>query len=96
MKNLRKVFGNEFHLISIDAELEIRWRNAQNRGKESDPKTFEEFLEADKRDFQENTDNGQQVEKCMSLADYNLLNNGTIEELREKLKEVYEIIRSKK
>lgn len=96
VEELRKVFGKEFHLISIDADLELRWRNAQNRGKESDPKTFEEFLKADKRDFQENTDNGQQVKKCMNLADYSLLNNGTIEELREKLKEVYDIIRSKK
>jgi dephospho-CoA kinase len=90
VEKLKEAFREEFHLISVDAELEIRWRNAQNRGKESDPKTFEEFLEADKRDFEENLENGQQVKKCMSLADYSCLNNGTIEELREKLKSICE------
>jgi dephospho-CoA kinase len=90
VEKLKEIFGGEFHLISVDADLETRWRKAQNRGKESDPKTFEEFLEADKRDFEENLENGQQVKKCMGLADYSCLNNGTIEELREKLKIISE------
>ena len=33
VEELRKVFGKDFHLISINAELEIRWRNCQNREK---------------------------------------------------------------
>jgi len=72
VQELKKVFKNDFTLISIDADLKTRWKNARNRAKESDPKTFKKFLEADKRDFQENSENGQQVEKCMNMADYNL------------------------
>ena len=94
VEELRKVFKNKFILISIDADLKIRWRNAQNRAKESDPKTFEEFLKADKRDFEENSDNGQQVKKCMSMADYYLLNNGTIQELIAQLELVYKQLNS--
>lgn len=94
VEELKKVFKSKFILISVDADLKIRWRNAQNRAKESDPKSFEEFLEADKRDFEENSDNGQQVKKCMSMADYNLLNNGTIQELREQLELVYKQLNS--
>lgn len=89
VEELKKVFKGKFILISVDADLKIRWRNAQNRAKESDPKTFEKFLEADKRDFEENSDNGQQVKKCMAMADYSLLNNGTIQELRSQLELVY-------
>ena len=89
VEELKKVFKNKFILISVDADLKIRWRNAQNRAKESDPKTFEEFLKADKRDFEENSDNGQQVKKCMGMADYSLLNNGTIQELIAQLELVY-------
>ena len=93
IEELKKVFKNKFYLISVDAKLDLRWRNLQGRGKESDPKTFEEFLKADKRDFEENLENGQQVKKCMSLADYSLLNNGTIEELMKKLKILYKKIK---
>ncbi|HOU79502.1 MAG TPA: AAA family ATPase [Candidatus Pacearchaeota archaeon] len=89
VEELRKVFKNKFILISIDADLRIRWKNAKNRAKESDPKTFKEFLKADKRDFKENSQNGQQVKKCMEMADYALLNNGTIQELIAQLKLVY-------
>jgi dephospho-CoA kinase len=96
VEELRKKFKDKFILISIDADLDRRWRNAQNRGKISDPKTFEEFIEADKRDFEENVESGQQVKKCMSLADYSLLNDGTIEEIREELKIIYKKIQNTK
>jgi dephospho-CoA kinase len=90
---LRKAFKKDFFLISVDADLNLRWRNLQNRNKESDPKSFEKFLEADKRDFGENIENGQQVEKCMNMADYSVLNNSTIEELNKEIEKIYEKIK---
>ncbi len=93
IEELRKDFKDKFYLISVDSDLNFRWRNLQNRGKESDPKKFEEFLEADKRDFEENLENGQQVKRCMMLANYHVLNNNTIEHLREQLKEIYKKIK---
>ena len=96
IQELKKQFKDDFYLISLDADLKMRWRNTQNRGKESDPKTYEEFLKADKRDFEENLENGQQVKKCMELADYSLLNNSTIEELNKKIEKIYEEIKDKR
>jgi dephospho-CoA kinase len=96
VEELRKAFGKSFFLISVDSELSLRWRNLQKRGKESDPKKFEEFIEADKRDFEENTENGQQVRKCMEMADYKILNNGTIQELNKKIEKIYDKIKNKK
>ena len=93
VEELRKQFKEEFYLISVDANLNLRWRNLQKRGKESDPKTFEKFLEADKRDFEENLENGQQVKECMKRANYNILNNGTIDELNEKVEKIYKEIK---
>lgn len=89
VEEFRDKFKGNFILLSIDANLRIRWKNARNRAKESDPKTFKEFLKADKRDFQENSKNGQQVKKCMEMADYALSNNGTILELETQLKLMY-------
>jgi dephospho-CoA kinase len=96
VEELRKAFKENFYLISTDADLELRWRNMQNRGKESDPKTFEGFLEIDKRDAGENLGNGQQVKKCMELADYHILNNSTLEDLYLKITEVYKKIKNTK
>lgn len=88
IQELRNSFKNNFYLISVDGNLDFRWKHLQSRGKESDPKSFEEFIKADNRDFEENLENGQQVKKCMMLADYSVLNNSTIENLREKLKDI--------
>lgn len=92
IEELRKRFRDDFYLISVDADLEMRWRNMQKRGKESDPNTFGGFLEIDKRDYEENLEGGQQVKKCMELADYPVLNDSTIEELNEKIEKIYEEI----
>jgi hypothetical protein len=45
------------------------------RAKDSDPKTWELFLEIDDRDFGESDPLGQQVGKCMDLSDYKIENN---------------------
>ncbi len=94
VEELRKTFKDNFILISVDADLKKRWRNARKRAKKSDPKTFIEFIKADKRDFEENKENGQQVKKCMDMADYSLLNNSTILELEAQLKLVYKQLTS--
>ncbi len=94
IEELRKIPG--FVLISIDAPQEIRFKRFLKRAKFSDPKTWKEFLKIDKRDFGENElEYGQQVGKCMELADYNLINNKDMKELENKIKEVYNIIKNK-
>lgn len=89
VEELNRIYCNEFVLLSLDAPVEIRWRNVQKRGKVSDPKTFEEFLLADNRDYEENIGNGQQVRECMARADYHLYNDNTIEGLNCQLKKIY-------
>jgi dephospho-CoA kinase len=95
VEELSRLFCNNFYLIAVDASQEIRWRNAQKRGKISDPKTFKEFAEADNRDYEENVGNGQQVRECMARADYFLINEGTIEALRDQIKIIYKEIKHK-
>lgn len=82
---LRKNFKN-FLLIGVDADLQIRFERIKERAREDDPKTLEEFIEADKRDRGINEPAyGQGTEACFNLADIKILNNKDLEEVKKKL-----------
>jgi len=81
-----------FFLISIDAPQKIRFERMIKRAKPSDPKTWEDFLIVDKRDFGEENPNGQQVGKCMELADYVVMNDSSLDYLNKRIDEIYQKI----
>lgn len=86
-----------FVLISVNAAQKIRFERVLNRDKPSDPKDWEGFVKIDERDFEDKSNpNGQQVGKCMNMADYKLENNGTLDELKSKIEELYEKYLAKK
>jgi len=78
----------DFILIAVDASQEIRFKRMIKRNKPTDPKTWEEFLKIDNRDyFDENNVFGQQVRECMNIADFKIINN----DLEESKKEIWAI-----
>lgn len=82
---LRTIPG--FFLIAVDAHKEIRYQRVLKRGKPWDPKDWESFISVDGRDGgDEKNTYGQQVRKCMELADIRIENNGNMDELMNKLK----------
>lgn len=93
--------AKNFFLISVDAPREIRFQRVLSRNKEYDVKTWDEFVMVDDRDFSEKDKNGkvvdlgQQVGKCMDLADFHLVNDGDFEEFREEVAEVIAEIEGK-
>jgi len=73
-------------IIAVDAPDKQRFERLIKRARHSDPKTWEEFLEMEKRDLGKNElTSGQQVSKCMEIADYKIINEGTLEELKTKI-----------
>jgi dCMP deaminase len=72
--------AKHFKLIRIDANPEIRFRRILARRRESDPRTFEEFVELENREA-EGDDTSQNLVKVELMADHSLLNEGTLEEL---------------
>lgn len=94
---LKKKFGSGFALIAVDAPIEIRFERIKARGDPKDPKALEEFVELDKRDKGEGEPaHGQQVAACIEMTDFKIENNGTPEQLEEKIDDVMKkIIRGK-
>jgi dephospho-CoA kinase len=92
---LKKKFGKNFVLIAVDAPKELRFKRLLERKKEGDPKTFEEFNEIDETDNGKNQpEYGQRVGECLKLADYLIINDGSLDELNKKLEKISKLILS--
>lgn len=82
--------ARDFILVAVDAPQKLRFERIIKRGKPSDPKTWEDFLKIDNRDFSDRENPmGQQVGKCMALADFSINNDSTLEEFQRQIAEFY-------
>jgi dephospho-CoA kinase len=82
----------DFVLIAINSPQKLRFERIVSRGMERDPKTWEDFLKVDTRDFYEQNPNGIQVGKCIEMADYFIVNDCSIEEFSKKFLELFDTI----
>jgi dephospho-CoA kinase len=83
---LRKQPG--FFLFAVDADPELRFKRIKQRASETDNIDFDTFLNNEKREMSSNDANKQNLGKCIKLADYVFLNNGSVKELYDKVETV--------
>ncbi len=76
------------YLISVDADIEKRYERAIARKSETDKISFEEFKKQEEKEMFSRDNSHQNLSKCMELADFKVINNGTIEELEQKVQEI--------
>jgi dephospho-CoA kinase len=87
IEELRK--ERNFVLIGVDAPIEHRLKWIRARDKDSDPKTLAGITAMDARDRGVGEkDSGQQTLACFEIADYYILNNTSLDDLREKAAEL--------
>ncbi len=73
-------------IFSIDAPKEQRFQRLIQRHRYSDPKTWEEFVRMEERDMGKGEEStGQQVAKCMEMADIKIVNDGTLETFKTRI-----------
>jgi len=90
---LRFKIAGDFTLIGVDAPDVKRFEWIVARKKDSDPKTLEEIRAIDARDLGVGEESyGQQVQKCMDFVEHKIENNGTLEELKQKVEKLLEEI----
>lgn len=73
-----------FLLIGVDAPIAVRFERSQLRGRNENAGTIEEFMQREQAEMKNNP-NAQQLHRCMELCDVLILNDGSIEELEEKI-----------
>lgn len=80
---LTKIKG--FHLVSIDADIKVRYeRLIMRRQNSDDNKTFEEFVIDHDRETETS------IPPIMKMAEFKIDNNGTHEELEKKIDKIIE------
>ncbi|MBD3363352.1 AAA family ATPase [Candidatus Dojkabacteria bacterium] len=88
---LQKAFGKDLVVIAIDAPIKLRYKRAvERKGQYKEQNlTFQEFKKNNDRDLGKgNAENEQNVIKCISLADYNVQNTGSLKQLKSKLDKI--------
>src|SRR5213080_292516 len=79
--------AKHFKLIRVEAPQEVRFRRILSRRRESDPRTFEEFIELEKREA-EGEETSRHLVKVELMADHTLTNDGLLETLYPKIDEL--------
>lgn len=92
VKALKK--EKDFVMVAIDAPIELRYKRIQERKREDDKVSFEEFKAIE--DGQRSGDkNMQQLDKVIEMADFKIINDGTLEELQYKLEDLLDYLKEK-
>jgi dephospho-CoA kinase len=84
--SLRK--KGSFLLIAVDADMALRYQRVVLRGSETDRITFEEFAANEAREMNSDDPNKQNIRKCLEMADICFENNGSMEQLYDKLEKL--------
>ena len=79
---LRRVPG--FRLLGVDAPVALRWQRAVARGREGDLPDLQTFVAREERENLDSPDS-QQLRRTLALADRVVVNDGTVEELLERV-----------
>ncbi|MEW5901888.1 MAG: AAA family ATPase [Acidobacteriota bacterium] len=82
---LRKQKG--FVLVAVNAPVELRYERAKKRGRPESAGSLEEFIAKEKVEMAAGAD-GQQLRRCLALADVTLMNDGTLAELHRQIGEL--------
>jgi len=75
-------------LVRLDAAESIRWQRMQQRPNRPDNlKTFEDFVRFEKEEAESSDPAHIQMNKVMGMADVVIDNSGSVDELKQKIKE---------
>lgn len=97
VKVLKKIYGDEFYLISVSAPHNDRWTRMKNYKSWTDQQRtdFELFddIDSDEKAHDPNVnDAGQQVRKVAAIADYHIANTKNLEHLKKDASRFFNLI----
>ncbi len=76
---------SDFVLIEVRASREVRWKRLQERGRDGDPTTFEEFVQQEDSELVAKDESGQALKATAAMADIVINNEGASQELEVAL-----------
>jgi dephospho-CoA kinase len=79
-----------FILLAIDAPIELRFKRTKERGRDSDFIDFENFKRQEELEMT-GGEGKQNIDALLKMADHTIINDGTVDELYEKIKKTLRI-----
>ena len=79
-------FGKDFVLIVIQASPNLRYQRIQSRKRKDDTLTFTQFQKRENREL------GWWLNNTIKKADYTIINNGNVEDLKIKIEKLVDEI----
>lgn len=76
-----------FILIAIDAPVELRYKRTGKRGRDESSSSLNEFIQKEEEEMT-NHEKRQQLRNCMNMADFTIINDGSLEDLHHKLEDL--------
>ncbi len=77
-----------FSLLAVDADIKLRYERIKNRESSTDSVSFEKFVEDEKRELTSTDPGKQNLLGCIKLADFVIMNEGSLNELETQIKEI--------
>ena len=91
VRNLDEIISfrkrKDFKLIGVTASPRARYSRIKKRARPGDPETYQKFKKLDNMENRGYT-KAQDINNCVNEADFKIVNNGTLEELRKKVDEI--------
>ncbi len=81
-----------FTLLGLDAPIKLRYQRIVERGSSTDNVTFEEFVKQEESEMDNEDPTHMNLKGCLALADYVIINDGSVEQLHKRIEEVLEKI----
>jgi dephospho-CoA kinase len=83
VETFKRRLGDDFLLVAVKVSDHLRYQRAMIRGRQDDSKDLTKIKERDKREL------GWGLNKVIESADIIISNEGTLEELHDKIKQVF-------
>ncbi|NQU98758.1 AAA family ATPase [Candidatus Woesearchaeota archaeon] len=81
---------DKFTLFAVDANQRIRYERNKKRESSKDNISYEKFQEQEATEMTSTDPHKQNLSRCKELADYTFINDGTFEELYQKIEKALE------
>ena len=82
-------------LLAVDADVQVRYTRIHGRKSALDQVSYREFVSQEAREMHNDDPHKQNLAQVMSMADYTIVNNGTLSELHAAIEEVLRKIHDK-
>lgn len=80
----------DFVLLEVKASEDKRWERLQSRARPGDPLNRELFKKQENKEINSKDEAGQALDATALLADMQIINDGSIQQLNEKLDQIWE------